>query len=907
MVVAYTKKYKKRAAHAAAMGSRNKKQKINTTAMRSSTTLTVSPELDNTNDVDGKKNVTNDVALTNGTKPKKNNLIREINELHKDTRDRSNEYLKKCSGNRLVHWDSLKSLISTYTVCKVCGSSVYIDELTTGIATQIKLTCQNQRCTSKNLKNEVKRTIFKKEKVRVNDPAESYAINCQFVLCLIQNGCGSTEGESLMTYLDLPNAPSFKKKTFARIQEKMRPEIKQMSNKCLEDARNEEIERTIGEEMFKKFEKKELHASQVPLTVMYDMGWNKRSSGNKYDSISGHGFLLGGNSRKILNYRCMSKCCKKCTIAERMKQEPMKHECPKNHQGSSKSMECEAIYLMVKDSFYNQQFTCSVIVSDDDSTMKSNLKHSWEQKIKEGKMTMDEWPRTARNQRKKDNGRLPLDIPEPSFLADFNHRVKTVGKSVYALAMLPKRDSDVTKPIAERIKTYWGTMLKQIRYLKWEDEREKIEKKVLAPIEHLFQNHDYCDEQWCYVLQAQKEKKNYVPEESRPLYTKNGEPKMYQQLTDAVARFQTEKNIRECLHKYDTQINEGLNMTVSRYVPKFKHYGTTMSLDTRIRCVIGQHNMGYANYYSTLLKNLGCIENNDDKSYLSQGIARIGQTKYNNRIHKQKVDVKRRRKYGQLAKTTKQILEERIDRAQKMGTYEAGVAILGEQNDTQQSSTNEKRQQTKVCNSCGGKGHKTFRTKSCPNHQQYLQSKATKKPVEPNKNKPYLNMTGSRKEKVRNENEDKGDDVVGIESAKGDFGVASLDADVRPSPDAPDVVLTASPSKKKSAGECLKLYDFVCDEKNKQKKIDVVQPVSRTVGSVPDQVSVLHNEKISTSTGVDYTQEISKKKDDSLFCFEHPVQTCVEISNNLDVEQSDFEYDLDINSEISFIDDLNAV
>ena len=118
---------------------------------------------------------------------------------------------------------------------------------------------------------------------------------------------------------------------------------------------------------------------------MYDMGWNKRSSGNKYDSISGHGFLLGGNLRKILNYRIMSKSCTKCAIAERMKQEPIEHECPKNHQGSSKSMECEAIYLMVKDSFYNQQFTCSVIVSDDDSTMRSNLKHSWEEKFKKEK------------------------------------------------------------------------------------------------------------------------------------------------------------------------------------------------------------------------------------------------------------------------------------------------------------------------------------------------------------------------------------------------------------------------------------------------------------------------------------------------------------------------------------------
>ena len=93
-------------------------------------------------------------------------------------------------------------------------------------------------------------------------------------------------------------------------------------------------------------------------------------------------------------------------------------------------------------------------------------------------MQESEWPRTKRNVRKQDNGRLPLDIPEPSFLADFNHRVKTVGKAVYGLAALSKRESAVSKEMAARIKTYWGTMLKQIRYLKWEDEREKIKKKL---------------------------------------------------------------------------------------------------------------------------------------------------------------------------------------------------------------------------------------------------------------------------------------------------------------------------------------------------------------------------------------------------------------------------------------------
>ena len=74
-------------------------------------------------------------------------------------------------------------------------------------------------------------------------------------------------------------------------------------------------------------------------------------------------------------------------------------------------------------------------------------------------------------------------------------------------------------------------------------------------------------------------------------------------------------------------------MCISRYVPKFKHYGTTMSFDTRIRCVIGHHNMGYETYYKSLLQNLGCLQKNDE-CHLSTGLTRINQTKLSNRIYK---------------------------------------------------------------------------------------------------------------------------------------------------------------------------------------------------------------------------------------------------------------------------------
>ena len=73
---------------------------------------------------------------------------------------------------------------------------------------------------------------------------------------------------------------------------------------------------------------------------------------------------------------------------------PIEQECPKNHDGSSKSMEVEAIFRMALESFNDHCYHLATIVADDDTTMKSNLKHSYEKLIEAGKMLLENWPVT---------------------------------------------------------------------------------------------------------------------------------------------------------------------------------------------------------------------------------------------------------------------------------------------------------------------------------------------------------------------------------------------------------------------------------------------------------------------------------------------------------------------------------
>ena len=69
---------------------------------------------------------------------------------------------------------------------------------------------------------------------------------------------------------------------------------------------------------------------KVKLTVKYDMGWQKRSSGRGYDSYSGHAFIIGGRSKGIIGMVLYYKAFRKCDSAEKRGEESEEHEYPKN-------------------------------------------------------------------------------------------------------------------------------------------------------------------------------------------------------------------------------------------------------------------------------------------------------------------------------------------------------------------------------------------------------------------------------------------------------------------------------------------------------------------------------------------------------------------------------------------------
>ena len=53
------------------------------------------------------------------------------------------------------------------------------------------------------------------------------------------------------------------------------------------------------------------------LVVSYEMGWQKQSTGHRYDSTSGHGFIIGYRSGRIIGLDVKGGKFAKCYIANK--------------------------------------------------------------------------------------------------------------------------------------------------------------------------------------------------------------------------------------------------------------------------------------------------------------------------------------------------------------------------------------------------------------------------------------------------------------------------------------------------------------------------------------------------------------------------------------------------------------
>ena len=156
-----------------------------------------------------------------------------------------------------------------------------------GIEPSVKLRCR--KCKKTN-EMEYERSRFYGLNYRGNhhlaENCSWYSSNWRLVLATLGTVLGPSDVPSLSSFLGLPHLQSFSKCQFFRIEPLMWKFLKVIDKNLYTD-----------------------HNNILELTVGYDMGWSKRSSGKRYNSLSGHAFLTGCHSTKILGAQITSKKC----------------------------------------------------------------------------------------------------------------------------------------------------------------------------------------------------------------------------------------------------------------------------------------------------------------------------------------------------------------------------------------------------------------------------------------------------------------------------------------------------------------------------------------------------------------------------------------------------------------------
>ena len=149
------------------------------------------------------------------------------------------------------------------------------------------------------------------------------------------------------------------------------------------------------------------------------MGWQKISSSRRYDSSSGHAFIICGRSKAIIGMVLYSKACRKCDATENRGQESEEYEFPNKFEVSLKHIKVYAILKMVEHALYNRFFIIDVIISDNGITMQAVLSNPLI--VVRGQVL------------KTSKGKLDEEIPEPSFLAYPSHRVEVVANHIFSI------------------------------------------------------------------------------------------------------------------------------------------------------------------------------------------------------------------------------------------------------------------------------------------------------------------------------------------------------------------------------------------------------------------------------------------------------------------------------------------
>jgi hypothetical protein len=340
--------------------------------------------------------------------------------------------------------------LQKHCTCPKCDGPLKAEVETVCVASSIVLTCEAKSCGYIHYSSAAKAKVGS-DNAPTQGRSTNLAVDILYVLGFISVGDGCTEAARVPGLLGLPNDTTMEGRSFTYIEERIGPYIHKLTEDILHENLSAEVKSSVEDPNdFHHWE----HAQQegaLPLSrLMYpqimasfDMAWQQRNSGSRYNSPSGHALLVGGVTRLPISYIIKSKICTFCkdwTKKHGANVEVPPHTCRKNHDGSLGSMESQSCLELAIDLFDKKQCCLSVICIDDDASTKAMLKWTNLDYTKNKNTNVPpsapitKGPNQGKLQVRPDKGRLPPHIPEPTFVADPNHRKKVLTGELIALA-----------------------------------------------------------------------------------------------------------------------------------------------------------------------------------------------------------------------------------------------------------------------------------------------------------------------------------------------------------------------------------------------------------------------------------------------------------------------------------------
>jgi hypothetical protein len=342
-----------------------------------------------------------------------------------------------------------------------------------------------------------------------------HALNVLYVVGFISMGDAHTEAARLLGFCGFPNDTTMKSRSFGMIEERIGPFIRDL---CQEIITNNLIEEAcLSMEADNNLDYFEIWKSSLTddsivldpnrlpkVDASYDMAWQQKGSGHQYNSMSGHGSMIGSLTRRVIGLVIKSKLCNKCNVAR--KKDPTlpfgDHDgtCWKSHNGTSGSMESAGCLELVVAIYEKQHAIVRKLCCDDDSSIRADCQ--WinaDYLVNNNINVLPMVPKKVGTNKGKlqprpDKGKLPAHVPEPLFVADLNHQRKgltgeliKLDKSRLEVKLTMTRRMDST-----RIGKNFAYMARTVK------ERPVCEfvDAAKAVLEHHFDNHQYCGE-WC--------------------------------------------------------------------------------------------------------------------------------------------------------------------------------------------------------------------------------------------------------------------------------------------------------------------------------------------------------------------------------------------------------------------------